>query len=53
MIERPTNETLKEWFYKGLNRALTVAVGSHDIPTGLGGFIELVTTTNRVEKKTW
>ena len=49
--ERPTNETLGEWFCKGLRKSLRTSFASQDIPAGARGFNALVGATRRAEKK--
>ena len=49
--ERPTNETLSEYFCKGLRRNLRTAVASNDIAAGVGGFNDFVTAARRAEKR--
>ena len=49
--ERPTNETLGEWFCKGLRKEIRTSVASQDFPAGAGGLNNLVATAIRSEKR--
>ena len=49
--DRPTNETLSEYFCKGLRRNLRTAVASNDIAAGVGGFNDFVAAARRAEKR--
>ena len=49
--ERPTNETLGEWFCKGLRKEIQTSLASQDIPARVGGLNALVAAATRAEKR--